>query len=216
MAKILLVGAPGAGKGTLSSYLRNTYKLPTLSTGDLFRRDIKNGTELGKLAASLINAGNFVPDDVTVSIVETGLDDLGESYILDGFPRNLEQAKRFDNLLAERGEELDIVVHLVATDDFVVDRLSGRRVCETCGETYHVTNNPSRVEGVCDVDGGVLSIREDDKPELIRHRLATYHDVTAPLLDYYADRGIVYKISGMTSVDELFEDADTMIDERWV
>lgn len=216
MAKILLIGAPGAGKGTLSSHLRNTYKLPTLSTGDLFRREIKNGTDLGKIAASLINAGNFVPDDVTVSIVETGLDDLGESYILDGFPRNLEQAKIFDELLASRGETLDIVVHLVTTDDFVVDRLSGRRVCETCGATYHVDNNPSRVEGVCDVDGGELSIRKDDTPELIRHRLATYHDVTAPLLEYYASRGIVYKISGMTSVDELFEDADTMIDERWV
>ena len=190
--KIILMGPPGAGKGTQAEKLVEVYQIPHISTGDMFRKAQKEGTELGLKAKSYMDQGQLVPDEVTVGIVKERLaeDDCKEGFLLDGFPRTVQQADALDGILKELGMALDRVVNIEVDKAFLVDRLTGRRVCRTCGATYHVTNKAPKVEGVCDKCGGELYQRNDDKIETVSNRLDVYAAQTAPLIEYYQSKGM--------------------------
>lgn len=200
--RLILLGPPGAGKGTQAVVLSEILRIPHISTGDIFRANIKGGTPLGLLAKSYIDAGKLVPDDVTVDIVGSRLkeDDCDNGFIMDGFPRTIPQAELFDRMLEERGEKIDAVINIDADDSVIIRRLSGRRMCH-CGRTYHVENSPPKVEGICDACGGKLFIRDDDREETIRERLRTYHEQTSPLIDYYRKKGIILNFDGTKPIE---------------
>lgn len=191
--KLIILGAPGSGKGTSATYLREKYNLAHISTGDIFRANIKGGTPLGVEAKSYIDKGLLVPDSVTVSMVEDRLneDDCKKGFILDGFPRTIAQAQALDEILSKKGESIDAVLSIVVDDETIKGRVSGRRVCEKCGESYNVTFRPTKVEGVCDSCGGNVVQRDDDKPETVEARLKTYYTNTQPLIDFYDKKGII-------------------------
>lgn len=206
--KIILMGPPGAGKGTQAEKLVEVYQIPHISTGDMFRKAQKEGTELGLKAKSYMDQGQLVPDEVTVGIVKERLeeDDCKDGFLLDGFPRTVQQADALDGILKELGMALDRVVNIEVDKAFLVDRLTGRRVCRTCGATYHVTNKAPKVEGVCDKCGGELYQRNDDKIETVSNRLDVYAAQTAPLIEYYQSKGIMSSIDGSKSMEDVLAD----------
>src|SRR4051794_23229658 len=189
--RLVLVGPPGAGKGTQAQFISAHLGIPKISTGDIFRANVSQGTELGQQAKKFMDAGDLVPDEITIGMVVSRLeeDDARKGFLLDGFPRNVPQARTFNDLLLDGGTPLDVVLELVVDDDGVVRRLSGRRTCRSCGHIWHLDFAPPSAEGVCDICGGELFQRDDDKPETIRHRLEGYHEQTAPLVGYYAEAG---------------------------
>ena len=197
--KIVMLGAPGAGKGTNAERICSKYKIPHISTGDIFRENIKNGTELGKKAKSYMESGALVPDEVVIGIVKERLtkDDCKDGFILDGFPRTIPQAEALDSM----GVEIDCVVDLEVKDDVIIKRMSGRRVCEKCGKTYHTVNKPSKIEGVCDVCTGALIQRKDDHIDTVKTRLETYHKETEPLKGYYEAQGKLKLINCPDDID---------------
>jgi len=211
--RLVLVGPPGAGKGTQAEFISAHLGVPKISTGDIFRANVSQGTPLGREAKKYMDAGDLVPDEITVGMVRDRLaeDDAGKGFLLDGFPRNVPQARTLDDLLLEAGTPLDVVLELVVDDDEVVRRLSGRRTCRSCGHIWHVDFDPPSVEGVCDSCGGELFQRDDDKPETIRHRLEVYYEQTAPLVSYYAEEGFLTGIDAMGPVDDVTERAITAL-----
>jgi adenylate kinase len=205
---IVLLGPPASGKGTQAARLREVLDLPHVASGDLFRENLKNETELGLQARVYIDRGELVPDDVTIAMVMERLSrpDCAGGALLDGFPRTIAQAEALDQALAERGHRISLVPYIAVPDEVLVERVSGRRLCRVCGEAYHVKFNPPKRPGLCDNDGGDLYQREDDKPETVRKRLQVYWEQTSPLIDYYRDRGILVKVNGDQTIDAVAAD----------
>ncbi len=206
--KIVILGAPGAGKGTQAKMIAKKYGIPHISSGDIFRENRKNGTELGKKAEQYMNEGLLVPDDLTVDMIMDRLknEDCAGGYILDGFPRTIPQAEKLDEALGKIGEQLDFALDIDVPDSHIVKRMSGRRVCPNCGATYHIENNPSKTGDLCEVCGEPLVLREDDKPETVQKRLDVYHKETQPLIYYYRGQHIWHPVDGTRDVQEVFED----------
>lgn len=204
--KIVMLGAPGAGKGTQARMIALKYGIPQISTGDIFRANIKNGTELGKKAKEYMDQGLLVPDELTVDLVIDRLsrEDCVEGYILDGFPRNIPQAEALDTALVKRGERLDFALEVDVPDENIVTRMSGRRACTGCGATYHIVYNPSGKGTLCEQCGEPLVLRDDDKPETVQKRLGVYHDQTQPLIDYYSAQGILKTVDGTQDMKDVF------------
>lgn len=202
---LILIGPPGAGKGTQAAMLEQTLGLKQVSSGDLFRENLKNETELGKLAKQYMDRGELVPDDVTIAMVKDRIarPDCARGVILDGFPRTLEQAKALDEMLAAQNSAIRLVPLLTVPDEELMERLTGRRVCRACGATYHVRFNPPKVAGVCDACGGELYQRSDDSPETVRNRLFVYYKQTSPLIGYYFAKGLLVKLDGQGPIAEV-------------
>jgi len=207
--RLILLGAPGAGKGTQAVILAEEFKVPHISTGDIFRNNIKNGTELGKKAKEYMDKGLLVPDEITIEIVKDRLkqDDCKDGFILDGFPRTIPQAEYLDKVLNELNAPLDKVLNISVSDEIIVDRMSGRRTCTSCGASYHVINNPPKKEGVCDNCGADIIQRADDKEETVKQRLKTYHEQTEPLIDYYKKQGKLVTVNGENKIDDTKKEA---------
>ncbi|MBB5433043.1 adenylate kinase [Nocardiopsis composta] len=203
--RAVLVGPPGAGKGTQAQILASELSIPKVSTGDIFRANVSGGTELGKRAKSYMDRGDLVPDEVTNEMVRArlGEPDAREGFLLDGFPRNVAQAETLDGMLKEMGSALDAVLELKVDEDEVVKRLSGRRSCRECGRVYHLDYDPPAEEGVCDACGGELYQRDDDREDVIRHRLQVYREQTEPLVAFYADKGVLVTIEAIGEVTEV-------------
>lgn len=204
--KIIMLGAPGAGKGTQAKMIAAKYGIPHISTGDIFRANIKNGTELGKKAKAYMDDGHLVPDELTVALVLDRIkkQDCMKGYILDGFPRTIPQAEALDSALNDRGEKIEYAINIDVPDENIVNRMAGRRACVSCGATYHVVYNPTQKEGVCDLCQGKLVLREDDKPETVEKRLQIYHAQTTPLIDHYNAKGVVHVVDGTVDIDVVF------------
>ena len=204
--KIIMLGAPGAGKGTQAKMIAEKYSVPHISTGDIFRANIKNGTELGMEAKKYMDQGLLVPDELTVKILldRVAKDDCANGYVLDGFPRTIPQAKVLDNALTEMGDAIDFAVNVDVPDENIVKRMSGRRACLACGATYHIEHVPPKAEGICDVCGQELVLRDDDKPETVLNRLNVYHEQTQPLIDFYNEKGVLKNIDGTVDMKEVF------------
>ena len=207
------MGLPGAGKGTQASKIIKKYPIPHISTGDMFRLAIKNGTELGKEAKSYMDKGELVPDEVTIGIVKERLSqsDAKDGFLLDGFPRTVEQAEALNGIMKELGTQIDRTVYVEVAEEELMNRLTGRRICEVCGTTYHLVFNPPKQEGVCDLDGGKLYQREDDNPETVANRLEVNLQQTAPMLDFYEEQGVLVKVDGSRDIDEVFNDVDEIL-----
>lgn len=205
---IILMGLPGAGKGTQASEIIKKYPIPHISTGDMFRKAIKDETELGKEAKSYMDRGELVPDEVTVGIVKERIseDDAKKGFLLDGFPRTIEQAEALNSILKDLGREIDAVVNIDVPEEELMNRLTGRRICEICGTTYHLVFNPPKVEGVCDLEGGKLYQREDDNPETVANRLDVNIKQSKPILDFYSQKGVLKNIDGSKNIYEVTED----------
>ncbi|PTG55677.1 adenylate kinase [Staphylococcus chromogenes] len=205
---IILMGLPGAGKGTQASEIIKKYPIPHISTGDMFRKAIKDETELGKEAKSYMDRGELVPDEVTVGIVKERIseDDAKKGFLLDGFPRTIEQAEALNSILKDLGREIDAVVNIDVPEEELMNRLTGRRICEICGTTYHLVFNPPKVEGVCDLEGGKLYQREDDNPETVANRLDVNIKQCKPILDFYSQKGVLKNIDGSKNINEVTED----------
>ena len=205
--KIIMLGAPGAGKGTQAKKIAEKYHIPHISTGDIFRANIKNGTELGKKAKTYMDQGLLVPDELTVDLVidRVGQDDCKDGYILDGFPRTIPQAECLDAALEKRGEKVDFAIDVEVPDENIVNRMSGRRACVGCGATYHIKYNPTKVDGVCDACGEKLVLRDDDKAETVQKRLGVCHDQTQPLIDYYTKSGVLKEVDGTVDMEDVFQ-----------
>ena len=206
--RIILLGPPGAGKGTQAAGIVNKYNIPHISTGDIFRKNIKEETELGKKAKEYMDKGLLVPDELTVGLVTSRISepDCANGFMLDGFPRNVSQAKHLDVFLKETNIKLDNVINIEVDKNILVERAVGRRICKSCGATYHVEFNPPKTEGVCNVCGGELYQRQDDTEETVSKRIQVYLDETKPLADYYTNEGIISNINGQQSIDKVFED----------
>ena len=204
--KIIMLGAPGAGKGTQAKMIAEKYGIPHISTGDIFRANIKNGTELGAKAKTYMDQGLLVPDELVVDLVidRFKADDCKKGYILDGFPRTIPQAEALDKALSAIGENVDYAINVEVPDENIVNRMSGRRACVGCGATYHVVYNPTKVEGKCDACGADLILRDDDKPETVQKRLGVYHDQTQPLIDYYNKKNILKEVDGTVDMNDVF------------
>jgi adenylate kinase len=207
--RLVLVGPPGAGKGTQAQFIAAQVAVPKISTGDIFRENVTAGTELGLAAKKYMDAGDLVPDEVTIAMVRDRLaeDDSADGFLLDGFPRNVPQAETLEKTLEDMGSELDVVLELVVDDEEVIRRLSGRRTCRNCGHIWHVDFDPPQHEGICDHCGGELFQRDDDKAETVRHRLEVYAAQTAPLIAFYAERGLLVGIDATGPVDDVTERA---------
>lgn len=205
--RIIMLGAPGAGKGTQAKKIAAKYGIPHISTGDIFRANIKNGTELGKKAKTYMDQGLLVPDDLVVDLVvdRVGQDDCERGYVLDGFPRTIPQAEALTKALADMGQKVDYAIDVDVPDENIVRRMSGRRACVGCGATYHVVYAPTKKEGICDTCGGELILRDDDKPETVQKRLNVYHKQTQPLIDYYTEAGILKTVDGTVDIDDVFQ-----------
>ena len=205
--KVVMLGAPGAGKGTQAEKIAEEFNIPHISTGDIFRKNIKENTELGKEAKSYMDAGKLVPDELTVKMLldRVNNDDCRDGYILDGFPRTIPQAEALDSKLYELGEDIDYAINVDVPDDNIINRMSGRRACPRCGATYHIEYIPPKKDGVCDECGGELVIRDDDKPETVKNRLAVYHEQTQPLIDYYKKKDVLHVVDGTVDVADVFE-----------
>ena len=204
---LILLGPPGAGKGTQAERLQDDFQVPFISTGDMLRANVKGGTELGREARNYMDAGELVPDDLIVAMVAERLqeDDAEDGFILDGFPRTIEQAHALDRQLSELSRRVTAVLLIDVPDSDLVRRLSGRRVCVKAGHNYHIEFDPPKHEGVCDQDGSKLIQRDDDKPEVIRNRLRVYHDQTEPLVDYYDEQGVLRKIDGTRDATDVHD-----------
>jgi adenylate kinase len=207
--RVVLLGPPGAGKGTQAQVIAGLLGVPAISTGDIFRANVSGQTDLGQQAKEYMDAGDLVPDEITVAMVKDRLEepDAKEGFLLDGFPRNVPQAETLKKILSEMDRRLDLVLELVVDDDEVVRRLSGRRTCRKCGRIWHVAFDPPAKDGVCDVCGGELFQRDDDREETIRHRLEVYQEQTAPLASFYADEGILVGLDATGPVEEVTERA---------
>ena len=206
--KIIMLGAPGAGKGTQAKKIAEKYQIPHISTGDIFRSNIKEGTELGMKAKAYMDQGGLVPDELTIGMLMDRIqkDDCKNGYVLDGFPRTIPQAESLTNALNERNQKIDYAVNVDGPDENIVNRMSGRRACLSCGATYHIVYKPSKVEGICDVCGDKLVLRDDDKPETVKKRLSVYHDQTQPLIDYYKEAGVLANVDGTQDMEKVFSD----------
>ncbi|UXV32948.1 adenylate kinase [Mammaliicoccus sciuri] len=205
---IILMGLPGAGKGTQASEIVKKYPIPHISTGDMFRKAIKEETDLGKEAKSYMDRGELVPDEVTIGIVRERLaeEDAKKGFLLDGFPRTVEQADALNEILSDLDRKVDAVINIEVAEEELMNRLTGRRICEVCGTTYHLVFNPPKVEGVCDLDGGKLYQREDDNPETVANRLSVNVKQTKPLLDFYENQGVLKNIDGSRQIDNVTDD----------
>ena len=213
--KVIMLGAPGAGKGTQAKKLAAAYSIPHISTGDIFRANIKEGTELGKKAKAYMDAGQLVPDELVCDLVVDRIqqDDCKNGYLLDGFPRTIPQAEALDAAVEKLGEKIDYAVNIDVPDDNIINRMSGRRACVGCGATYHIVFIPPKVGDVCDVCGKSLILRDDDKPETVKTRLDVYHAQTQPLIDYYAGRGVLVTVDGTQNMDKVFADIKDILDK---
>ncbi|MBC1544601.1 adenylate kinase [Listeria sp. FSL L7-0233] len=211
--KLVLMGLPGAGKGTQAEQIVEKYNIPHISTGDMFRAAMKNNTELGRKAKSFMDNGDLVPDEVTNGIVRERLaeDDAKDGFLLDGFPRTVEQAEELENILRDLGTELDAVINIDVEKDVLMKRLTGRWICRTCGKTYHEIYNPPKVAGKCDLDGGELYQREDDKKETVENRLNVNMKQTKPLLDFYSEKGKLHSINGEQDINDVFVDVEKIL-----
>ena len=206
--KIIMLGAPGAGKGTQAKKIAAQYSIPHISTGDIFRANIKNNTELGQKAKTYMDKGELVPDSLVVDLIMDRFKeaDCANGYVLDGFPRTIPQAEALDNALKANGEKVDFAINVEVPDENIINRMSGRRACVGCGATYHIKYNPTKVEGVCDACGEKLILRDDDKPETVKHRLSVYHEQTQPLIDYYNKAGVLAEVDGTKDMEDVFKD----------
>lgn len=204
--KIIMLGAPGAGKGTQAKMIAEKYMIPHISTGDIFRANIKNGTELGMEAKKYMDQGQLVPDELTVKILldRVAKDDCANGYVLDGFPRTIPQAEVLDKALSELGDAIDFAIDVNVPDENIVRRMSGRRACLSCGATYHIEHIPPKTEGICDTCGKELVLRDDDKPETVLNRLKVYHDQTKPLIDFYTKKGVLHTVDGTVDMKDVF------------
>ena len=204
--KIVMLGAPGAGKGTQAKMIAEKYRIPHISTGDIFRANIKNGTELGKQAKEYMDKGQLVPDELTVKILldRVAQEDCKNGHVLDGFPRTIPQAEVLDKALTELGDHIDYAIDVNVPDENIIKRMSGRRACLTCGATYHIEHVPPKKEGICDACGNELVLRDDDKPETVKNRLDVYHKQTQPLIDYYTEKNILKTVDGTVDMMDVF------------
>ena len=205
--KIIMLGAPGAGKGTQAKKIADKYQVPHISTGDIFRANIKNGTELGMKAKTYMDQGLLVPDELVVDLVVDRLaqEDCVNGCVLDGFPRTIPQAECLDAALAAKGEAIDYAIDVDVPDENIINRMSGRRACVACGATYHIVHIPTKVEGVCDRCGESLILRDDDKPETVKKRLDVYHAQTQPLIDYYTSKNVLKSVDGTQDMEDVFQ-----------
>lgn len=213
--KIIMLGAPGAGKGTQAKMIAEKCGIPHISTGDIFRANIKNGTELGAKAKEYMDKGLLVPDELVCDLVVDRIQqaDCEKGYILDGFPRTIPQAEALEAALNAIEQKLDYAIDIDVPDENIINRMSGRRACVGCGATYHVLFNPTKVEGKCDVCGESLILRDDDKPETVKKRLDVYHTQTQPLIDFYSARKVLVEVDGTQSMDKVFEDIMKILGE---
>ena len=204
--KIIMLGAPGAGKGTQAKKIAAKYDIPHISTGDIFRANIKNGTELGKKAKTYMDQGLLVPDELVVDLVvdRVNQEDCSNGYVLDGFPRTIPQAEALDKALAAQGQKMDYAIDVDVPDENIVQRMGGRRACVGCGAPYHLVYAAPKKEGICDTCGGELILRDDDKPETVQKRLGVYHEQTQPLIDYYTKAGILKTVDGTVAMEDGF------------
>lgn len=211
--KIIMLGAPGAGKGTQAKMIADKCSIPHISTGDIFRANIKNGTELGSKAKEYMDKGLLVPDELVCDLVVDRVqqDDCKRGYILDGFPRTIPQAEALEEALEKFGQKVDFAVDIEVPDENIIDRMAGRRACVGCGATYHIVFNPVKKEGICDVCGEKLILRDDDKPETVKNRLDVYHEQTQPLIDFYKERGVLRGVDGTQSMEKVFDDILSII-----
>ena len=205
--KIIMLGAPGAGKGTQAKQIASKYEIPHISTGDIFRANIKNGTDLGKKAKEYMDQGLLVPDELTCDLVMDRIqqDDCKNGFVLDGFPRTIPQAEALDAALSKIGESMDYAIDVDVPDENIVNRMSGRRACLNCGATYHLVAIPPKKEGICDSCGSELVLREDDKPETVQKRLDVYHDQTQPLIEFYTKKGVLQAVDGTKDMKDVFD-----------
>lgn len=206
--KIIMLGAPGAGKGTQAKMIADRYSVPHISTGDIFRANIKNNTELGQEAKKYMDQGLLVPDELTVKILldRVAAEDCRNGYVLDGFPRTIPQAEVLNRALTEMGEKVDYAIDVDVPDENIINRMSGRRACLSCGATYHIVHIPPKTEGVCDRCGSELILRDDDKAETVKNRLRVYHEQTQPLIDYYTEQGVLRTVDGTKDMKDVFEE----------
>ena len=205
--KIIMLGAPGAGKGTQAKQIAAKYNIPHISTGDIFRANIKNGTELGNKAKSYMEQGLLVPDELTCDLVVDRIqqEDCSNGYVLDGFPRTIPQAEALKAALEKLGTTIDYAINVEVPDENIVTRMGGRRACLACGSTYHIVYNAPKVEDVCDVCGAKLVLRDDDKPETVQKRLTVYHEQTQPLIDFYGKEGVLVEVDGTQNLEDVFQ-----------
>ncbi len=211
--KIIMLGAPGAGKGTQAKKIAEKYQIPHISTGDIFRANIKNGTELGKKAKSYMDQGQLVPDELTVDLLMDRVknEDCKNGYVLDGFPRTIPQAEALEDALNKTGDKIDYAINVDVPDENIINRMSGRRACVKCGATYHLVHIPPKTENICDNCGSELILRDDDKPETVKNRLGVYHDQTQPLIDFYTEKGILKEVDGTQKMEDVFEAITALI-----
>ena len=204
--KLIMLGAPGAGKGTQAKKIAEKYQIPHISTGDIFRANIKNGTELGQKAKTYMDQGLLVPDELVVDLVmdRFAQDDCKNGYVLDGFPRTIPQAEALDAALEKARAKIDYAINVEVPDENIIRRMSGRRACVACGATYHIVHIPPKAEGVCDTCGKELILRDDDKPETVKKRLDVYHEQTQPLIDYYTEKGALVEVDGTVDMEDVF------------
>ena len=205
--KIIMLGAPGAGKGTQAKKIAAKYNIPHISTGDIFRANIKNGTELGNKAKTYMDQGLLVPDDLTLELIMDRFrePDCAAGYVLDGFPRTIPQAEALTRALEANGDSIDYAVNVEVPDENIISRMSGRRACLACGATYHIVHIPTKAEGICDRCGEKLVLRDDDKPETVQKRLDVYHSQTQPLIEYYTGQGKLAEVDGTAPMEDVFE-----------
>ncbi len=213
--KIIMLGAPGAGKGTQADKICAKYNIPHISTGDIFRANIKNNTELGQKAKSYMDKGELVPDELVVDLVVDRIkaDDCTNGYVLDGFPRTIPQAEALDAALAAINDKVDYAINVEVPDENIINRMSGRRACVACGATYHIVHIPTKVEGVCDKCGADLILRDDDKPETVKNRLNVYHEQTQPLIDYYTAKNVLHEVDGTKAMEDVFSSIVSILGE---
>lgn len=213
--KIIMLGAPGAGKGTQAKQIADKYSVPHISTGDIFRANIKNGTELGQKAKGYIDQGLLVPDELTCDLVMDRIQqaDCENGFVLDGFPRTIPQAEALSTALENINQKMDYAIDVDVPDENIVNRMGGRRACLNCGATYHIVSIPTKVEGICDRCGNEVVLREDDKPETVQKRLSVYHEQTQPLIDYYNNKGILRTVNGVQPMEKVFEDIVAILGE---
>lgn len=204
--KIIMLGAPGAGKGTQAKLIAEKYNVPHISTGDIFRANIKNGTDLGKEAKSYMDKGQLVPDELTVRILldRVANEDCKNGYVLDGFPRTIPQAEVLDAELTKTGDSIDFAINVDVPDENIIARMSGRRACVTCGATYHIVHVPPKTENICDKCGSELILRDDDKEETVKNRLNVYHEQTQPLIDFYTKKNVLKTVDGTVDMMDVF------------
>ena len=214
--KIVMLGAPGAGKGTQAIKIADKYDIPHISTGDIFRANIKGGTELGQKAKSYIDKGELVPDEVTIGMLldRIAQDDCKNGYVLDGFPRTIPQAESLTEALKSQGDQIDFALNIDVPDEAIIERMSGRRACPKCGATYHIVYAAPKTENICDKRGTELIIRSEDKPETVKDRLNVYHQQTEPLIAYYKTAGVLREVDGTQELPKVFEDVVAILSEN--